>query len=485
MTVRSYEAADKGRLSDGWQRIGGAKTSADSEIALAGATLRDRSRHLVRNNPHAAKAVSVLVNNIVGSGIIPRANTGKDATDKLINELFEQWSYQCDASGQLDFYGIQTLAVREMLEGGEILVRRRPRRLSDGLIVPLQLQLLEADFLDESKNGEARGGYIVQGIEFDPIDRRRGYWLFNRHPGSSVFTSSIESKFVPAEELAHMYEQQRTQARGVPWLTPVIQSLANLDDYELAEMVRKKMEACLVAMVTSDDSDNPGITDVAAQVVDKNGNLIERMAPGMIAYLKGGKDIKFNQPSGAGGYGEYKKAELQTIASGARVPYELLTNDLSQVNFSSARVGLVEFRRMCEAVQWQIVIPSLCMPVWRWFSQAAFAMGASGDAIMVEWAPPKFESVTPLEDAQADLMRIRMGTMTLPQAIEKEGYNSNKQFDEIATTNALLDQLKISLDSDPRNLTKNGQLQQSLAQDQQAIDNADGGSDNASTDEAS
>ena len=95
---------------------------------VAGALLRDRMRDLVRNNPHAAKAVSVLVNNIVGAGIMPRAATGDDKLDREADALWEAWSAQCDADGQLDCYGLQTLTCREMVEAGEVLLRRRPRR---------------------------------------------------------------------------------------------------------------------------------------------------------------------------------------------------------------------------------------------------------------------------------------------------------------------------------------------------------------------
>lgn len=459
---RAYDGADKSRLSDGWLRAGGL-SSADTEIEAAGRTLRDRSRHLVRNNPHAAKAISVLVNNIVGDGIIARANTGDENQDKVINELFEYFVEHCDPEGLTNFYGAQTLCVREMLEGGDVLVRRRPRRTSDGLRVPLQLQILEADYLDPLKTGEVPGGYQINGVEYDKVGRRKGYWLYDRHPGSNAFLTSLTSKLIPASDVAHMFEKQRTQARGVPWLAPVIMALSNLDDYELSESMRKKMEACLVAMVTSDDSDSigAGITDETAQVVDASGRLIEKFAPGMIAYLKGGKDIKFNQPSASAGFSEYKRSSLHTISAGARVPYELLTNDLSQVNFSGGRIGLVDFRRMCTALQWQVVIPMFCRPVWQWFCEAAYLAGLLPTTeIPVMWSPPKFESVTPLEDAQADLIKIRTGTMTLAQAIENEGYDYKKQLDEIARTNVMLDKLEIALDSDPRNLTKNGQKQQ-------------------------
>jgi phage terminase large subunit GpA-like protein len=47
----------------------------------------DRMRDLVRNNPLAAKAVAVLVNSLVGTGIRPRAASGDNALNKLVDDL--------------------------------------------------------------------------------------------------------------------------------------------------------------------------------------------------------------------------------------------------------------------------------------------------------------------------------------------------------------------------------------------------------------
>lgn len=61
-------------------------------------------------------------------------------------------------------------------------MRLRERRTEDRLPVPLQLQVLEADHLDSWKTEELRdGGFILQGIEFDALGRRRAYWLFPTH----------------------------------------------------------------------------------------------------------------------------------------------------------------------------------------------------------------------------------------------------------------------------------------------------------------
>ncbi|MGY6634459.1 MAG: phage portal protein [Alkalilacustris sp.] len=458
--TRGYDGAARGRRTEAWRAPG---SSADTEIGVSGALLRDRMRDLVRNNPHAAKAVAVLVNNIIGAGIMPRAASGDEVLDRRVDDLFERWTEDCDADGQLDFYGLQTLICREMVEAGEVLVRRRLRRSSDGLPVPLQLQVLEADFLDATKSGALGAGRLVQGIEFDPVGKRRAYWLHAEHPGDAygALQNGLQSRPVPATEIAHVYEKQRTQARGVPWGAPVIRSLRDLDDYEVAELVRKKTEACVTAIVFGDDEAQQGI---APSVVDADGNRVEQFEPGLIAYARGGKDIRFNQPSATGGYGEYKRASLHTISAGFRVPYELLTGDLSQVNYSSIRAGLVEFRRQIDAVQWQLFIPMFCAPVWRWFTEAAWAAGQiPSPTVPVEWSPPKFEAVDPQKDAMANLLSIRSGTMTLAEVIAKQGRNPDAVLAEIAATNAKLDALGLVLDSDPRRVTKTGSAQVDVA----------------------
>lgn len=133
---RAYDGAEKGRRTDGWTTSGKA---ADSEIGPAAALLRDRMRELVRNNPTAARAVSVLVNNLVGTGIRPRAVSGDPRLDALVDDLWARWSGECDADGHTDFHGLTALAVRQMIEGGDSFALRRRRFRSDGLTVPLQI----------------------------------------------------------------------------------------------------------------------------------------------------------------------------------------------------------------------------------------------------------------------------------------------------------------------------------------------------------
>jgi capsid protein len=190
---------------------------------------------------------------------------------------------------------------------------------------------------------------------------------------------------------------------------------------------------------------------------------LERMYPGMIEYLKPGEDIKFNAPSPAGGYRDYLMTELQGIGAGIDVPYELLSGDLSNVNYSSYRAGMLGFRNAIEAFRWLTLIPMYCRPTWRRFIDTLVFIGKIPEANYgVQWTAPKFESVDPLKDAMAELKRIRTGTLTLSEAIAQNGYDPEKQLQEIRRMNDLLDELQIILDCDPRKVNDKGVEQQSI-----------------------
>lgn len=455
--ARAYEGARQSRRTEGWVTPG---TGANAEIGPALARLRARSRDLVRNNPYAAKAVQALVSNMVGTGLMPRARAQDTELAAQTDRLWVRFAASCDADGLTDFAGLQALIVRSLVESGEVLVRLRPRRREDGLPVPLQIQVLEPDHLDSLRTEElSGGGYILQGVEFDPLGRRMAYWLFPRHPGDAnalMGQGSVQSRRVPADQVLHLFERLRPgQVRGVPWFAPVMLKMRDLDEYDEAELVRKKIEACFAAFVT-------GVEDEAtlgSAQTNAAGQRVESFEPGMIEYLEPGKDVKFASPASSGGYAEYMRFQLHAIAAGVGLTYELLTGDLSQVNYSSIRAGLIEFRRRMEALQWQLMVPGLCEPVWRRFVQAAQAAGQlpQDAGIIADWTAPRFEAVDPLKDIQADVLAVRAGVMTLKEAIARQGYEPAQVLREIAETNAELDALGIILDSDPRRSTKTGQ----------------------------
>lgn len=437
--VRQYDAAKITRQTQGWQTGSG---SANAEILPGMSRIRNRARDLARNNEYTRNAVRALVTNTVGDGI-----TGK-APDQ---ELWTYWSeYECDADGQLDFNGLIELIARHRYTDGEGLIRFRTRRPEDGLRVPLQLQVLEPDHLDENKTGPlANGNYAIAGVEFNMIGQRVAYWLYPVHPGevASYRLRSLESKRVPASEVIHYYRKERaSQVRGISELAVAVMRIRDIADYEQAELIRKKIEACFVAFVRTDNQVESlgGATSAAT-----SGQKQEKISPGMIKYLANTDGVEFGNPSQSGGYGEYTNTQLHAIAAGIGVMHSQMTGDLSNFNYSSYRAGLVEFRQMIKAEQWNALVPMVLRPIALRFQQTARLIGAQrGAVVRMPWTMPKLPWVDPLKDVMAAKEAHRGGMKSISETIREMGDDPEAVFLEMKNERETLKKYGILTDSD-------------------------------------
>lgn len=454
-----YDGASVSRRTAGWRRV---STDANAEIVhgVLG-RLRDTSRDLVRNNPYARRGIDAITHNVVGAGVIPQfRSASQSATDALEAMAVEHLDTTAvDADGRHNLYGLQALAMRAVAESGEVLVRRRRRRPEDGLPLPFALQVLESDFLDSSKNGDMGNGNIaVQGVEFDRLGRRVAYWMFDEHPGSTGTMRLPQSRRVPAQDVAHVYRMDRPgQVRGVPWLAPVILRMHDYADYEDAQLMRQKIAAVFAAFVTDPDGVDRGPID--GETSSANEDRLESLEPGIIEYLPPGKEIKFASPPGVEGYGEYARIQLHAIAAGLGVTYETLTGDLSEVNFSSGRMGWLEFQRSIVFWQNSILINQMCKRVEGWFLEAAsVGVGVAAPATAT-WTPPRREMIDPTKEIPAQRDAVRSGFVSLSDAVRSMGKDPMEHFNEMAEDFARLDTLGLVLDSDPRRVARTGAAQ--------------------------
>ena len=195
-------------------------------VASGGPRLLARSRELVVTNGYAANACEAFAANLVGDGIKPSSLIGDADLRDRVQRLWLAWTDEADADGLTDFYGLQAMVAREMFVAGECFVRLRPRRAEDGLLVPLQLQLLQSEMLPFEKTETAANGNRIRcGIEFDAIGRRVAYHFRRRHPGDSTDQGAVipETVRVPAADVLHIYRPiDAGQIRGCrisrrPW----------------------------------------------------------------------------------------------------------------------------------------------------------------------------------------------------------------------------------------------------------------------------
>jgi lambda family phage portal protein len=236
-------------------------------------TLRTRSHDIVRKNPYAANAIDSIVSNCIGTGIKPQSKAKDQDFRRKIQELWLSWTDEADSAGVVDFYGLQSLVLRSVIECGECFVRLKIDKKN--ATVPLKLQVLESEHLDSSKDSALPNGNIIRsGIEFDKTGKRVAYYLYREHPGESTF-QSLESLRIPASEILRIFKPLRPgQIRGEPWLSNVLLKLHDLDQYEDAELVRKKTAAMFAGFVTRLDPE----TDMFGEEKPTIAELLSRVS---------------------------------------------------------------------------------------------------------------------------------------------------------------------------------------------------------------
>lgn len=454
---RKYEGASKSKRTSGWCTGFG---DSNTQIAASLPTLRERSRDLRRNNAFAHKGIELITNNVVGKGISTRISGPNSA---FLQQQWNLWTKSCDYDGRLNLAGIQRLLMDSTTESGEVLIRKR--YVNDNF--PIQYQVLESDFLSTSElDGKTQSGNtIIQGVEFGANGKRVGYHLYQTHPGSIVTTvTSLKTNLIPADQVYHIFKAERPgQVRGVPWLAPIMIKLRDLEDFEDAQLMRQKIAAMFTAFVH----------DINAEVeCEDTSDFGESMEPGIIEELPPGKTVTFANPPSVENYKEFTSAVKHAIAAGLGVSYEALTGDLSEVNFSSARMGWIEMGRNITSWRENILINQFLDGVVEDFKAMMELKGVRiADTVKFTHIPPKREMIDPTKEIPATIQAIRAGLTTLSDEISALGQDPEVVLQKLKDDQDKTDALGLKLKSNPKYTSDNGKMQDELQEDSNEEEN--------------
>lgn len=468
-------AASQSRRTRMWR----ASSAGPNAINLSGSkVVLARARDQARNNPWAATALDRLTSNGIATGIQCKGLWGDDAYREAEAKLHARFMTECDADGVCDGYGLQALAWREWKEAGELFVRFRARRPGDGLAVPLQIQLIEAEQCpSELYTMTSAGNEVRAGIEFDRIGRRVAYWMYREHPGDrSLAYNSMELVRVPADQVLHVYQPKRAgQLRGTPDITPALMKMFTLDRFSDAVLERQAIANLFLGFyVTKDDGAGEDPANGAPPVGQteasgEEGIQLAGMEPATMQELPPNMDVRFSTPPDAGAnFTEYMRLGLMEIAATAGVPYEVMTGDLRNVSDRALRLILNEFRRLIEMWQWLTFIPRYCQPIRARYLDTAVLSGAlqidgyadkKADVAETLWVPEGWPYSHPVQDVDADIKAVRAGLDSRSSTILRRGQDPERIERETAADNKRGDQLGLVFDSDARKTSAAGLTQ--------------------------
>jgi len=470
-SLPGYDTTGSGARTAGMRSAPGGHVN--SLLSGSGSMLRRQSRDAVRKNAYAGQAVDKYVSNAIGTGIRPRSMHPDEKKREEIHELWRRFVDEADAAGNSNYYGQQALGLRSMLEGADCFGRFRARRPSDGLAVPFQLELMESEQVPlELSMPLARGSGLIRcGIEFDGINRKSAFHVLPNHPEdfALIGRGGGQAVRIPADRMIHLFKPLRPgQVRGVPALASVLLRLYELDQLDDATLKKQQIAAMITGFITKTlDPNGSGGTNLGGQPDPANAALeIMRLEPGTFPVTRPGEDVKFASPPEIGaGVDDFVKRELHAIAAGGGVTYEQLTGDLSGVNYSSIRTGLLEFRREVEQFQTCFFIFQFCRPTWREFITTAVLSGAldapdfkhnAHHYFGVRWVPQGFKWIDPVKEVAGLIMAIRAGLISRSEAIQMSGYDPEVIDKALAEDAARAERHGLILDSNAKHTSKAG-----------------------------
>ena len=436
---RSYSGASTGRLFADFVT---ASTSADAEIKDNIRILRDRARELARNDSYISRYLNLMVSNVIGKhGVRISSKSRNDngsldlAANQLIERSWKEWSKlgNCTANGRLSFLDCQKIFIESLCRDGEVLIRKIK---SNDSPFGFTLQFLEADHLDESKNGfnKSTGNRIKMGVEVNKHDKPVAYHLFKEHPYDRTYMGNIEHIRVPADEIIHAYLPQRAeQTRGISLIATAMANVKMLNGYLEAEIVAARVGASKMGFFTSSDGDG-----YVGDGYENEFNPTMNAQAGVFEQLPSGMDFKaFDPTHPTSAFESFTTSVLRSIASGLNISYHSLSNDLTSVNYSSIRQGALEDRSMYMIYQ-QFVIEHFINPVFQSWLEMAISTGYINLPMgkfdkfsnSVNFIPRSFSWIDPLKEMQANVVGLQNGTLTYADISASYGRDTEELFEQ-------------------------------------------------------
>ncbi|WP_422875698.1 phage portal protein [Klebsiella michiganensis] len=382
-----YDAADS--FSDQMANWQPALWSPDNEINIYRDRIVSRMRDLARNDGWASGTITRVLDNAVGANYRPifkpdyrmlRLITGNKAFDatwadeygKVIEAHWRSWANDpgryCDVERKQTVSQMLRLGFRhKLLDGDSLLILQYRRdRLGPGRgQYATTVQVVDPDRLSNPQQNFDMPN-IRGGVEIDADGAPVAYHIREAHIGdwwSGAKTMTWQR--IPRETswgrpiVIHDFDMERgSQHRGVGILAPIVQRLKMLIKYDESELeaailnaifgayVESPYDAQMVSSALGDTGfgDGDELSAYQAQRTEyyqdkrlnlQNGARIPHLFPNE-------KIVTLDAARPTSNFDGFESAVLRNIAAATGLSTQQVTQDWSDVNYSSARAAMLE-----------------------------------------------------------------------------------------------------------------------------------------------
>lgn len=438
----NYGASEVKKSMRGWLYHGG---SAKEDIQDNLDTLRQRSRDLYAGAPIATGSTKTMRTNVVGTGLKLKSTIDEEflhMTENQARELeaaiereFSLWadSPNCDLERIDNFYELQQLAfLNELLSGDVIALLPTTKRA--GSVYDLRIQLIEADRLC-TPDSETINPLITGGVEKNQYGEVVAYHIAKHHPLSFDYQNPMR-EWVRVEaygeatgrrNVIHIMHRERVgQVRGIPFLSPVIESLKQLERYTEAELTAAVVSGLVTVFIQKENnSEEPPIGEGIEEeyLVDTEDENSIELAPGAVIDLGENEKANMTNPGRPNAnFDGFVMSVIKQIGCALEVPFEIVLKCFSN-NYSASRGALLEFWKTVNMYRGWLAA-DFCQPIFEEFMCEAVAKGrinAPGffaDPLVrkaycaAEWNGPSAGQLDPKKEVEAAELRVQGGFST-------------------------------------------------------------------------
>lgn len=468
-----YDAADiYGQHMAAWRPYLG---SPDSDLNMYRDRIAARVRDMVRNDGWAAGAVTRVLDNAIGANFRPNAKpdyralaaySGNSAFDSVwadefgraVEACWRTWANDpgryCDAARSLTVSQIMRLAFRHKLVDGDALavMQWMPERVGVGRArYATTIQLVDPDRLSNPQlrfDTQALRG----GVEVDEYGAAIAYHIRRAHQADWFSADkSLTWDRIPRETewgrpvIVHDFDHDRAgQHRGgAGVLTPVLQRLKMLVKYDSTELDAAIINAIFGAYIES-PYDHALVEGALGEGDEIGANQAERSAfhserkialgeARMPILFPGEKIGVVSAARPNSNFREFEGAVLRNAAAGIGISAQQLSNDWSDVNYSSARAALLEAWKTLTRRRGDFAA-GFASPIYGgWLEEAMEVEGlplpsgapdfveCRGAYSRCEWIGPGRGWIDPVAEKQGAILGMDAALSTLQQECAEQG----------------------------------------------------------------
>ncbi|MDE3022250.1 MAG: phage portal protein [Pseudomonadota bacterium] len=380
-----YDAADiySGHMAEWMPYL----WSADGQLNMYRDRIVSRTRDMVRNDGWAAGGITRILDNAIGANFYPvikpdyralAAMTGNKAFDaswadafgRVVEAAWRAWADDpgryCNMERSQNVSQMMRLAFRHKLVDGDALavLHWLPERVGAGRAkYATTVQLIDPDRLSNPQlqfdQMSFRGGVVI-----DAHGAATGYYIRRAHQGDWWSAAqSMTWDLIPRETpwgrpiVVHDFEHDRAgQHRGgAGILAPVLQRLKMLVKYDSTELdaaivnaifgayIESPFDPAMVQDALGSEEYDPALGAYQAARADFHSQRKITLGEVRMPTLFPGEKINaVDATRPASNFRDFEGAVLRNAASGIGISAQQLSNDWSDVNYSSARAALLE-----------------------------------------------------------------------------------------------------------------------------------------------